>query len=154
METPKRTDRLVAGEELAPFTFQVTEEFNENYLHAVEDFHPRYMEGSGGASSEETAAPTKTTAPIIHAGLLFNFSNLTRSPTFSLPAGVAAIHTHEEATFYQPAPVGSTLTVSWKVLDTYEKRDRPYQVIEALISTDDGTQVLRRVSTNIFMGED
>ena len=45
MGDPKRTDMLVAGEELAPFTFQVTEEFNENFLHSMEDFHPRYMEG-------------------------------------------------------------------------------------------------------------
>lgn len=141
MAAPKRTDRLVAGEELDPFTFQVTEEFNENYLHAVEDFNPRYMTGEGG------------NAPIIHAGLLFNFSNLTRSPSFSLPAGVAAIHTHEEATFYEPAPVGSTITVSWKIVDTYEKRERLYQVVEALITTDTGIKVLRRVSTNIYMGE-
>ena len=141
MAAPQRTDRLIAGEELAPFTFQVTEEFNENYLHAVEDFHPRYMVGEGG------------NAPVIHAGLLFNFSNLTRSPSFSLPAGVAAIHTHEEATFYEPAPVGSTITVSWKIVDTYEKRERLYQVVEALITTDTGTKVLRRVSTNIYMGE-
>ena len=142
MNKPKRTDRLVAGEELAPFTFQVTEEFNENFLHAVEDLHPRYVTGEDGAP------------PVIHAGLLFNFSNLTRSPTFSLPAGVAAIHTHEEATFYEPAPVGSTIIVSWKILDTYEKRERQYQVVEALITTDTGTKVLRRVSTNIYMGED
>ena len=141
MAEPKRTDRLVAGEELAPFTFHVTEEFNENYLHSVEDFHPRYMEGRDG------------TAPIVHAGLLFNFSNLTRSPSFFLPAGVAAIHTHEEATFLQPAPVGSTLTISWKITDTYEKRGRLYQVVEALITTETGSQVLRRVSTNIYMGE-
>ena len=141
MAAPQRTDRLIAGEELAPFTFHVTEEFNENYLHAVEDFHPRYMTGEGG------------NAPVIHAGLLFNFSNLTRSPSFSLPAGVAAIHTHEEATFHAPAPVGSTITVSWKIIDTYEKRGRFYQVVEALITTADGKQVLRRVSTNIYMGE-
>ena len=141
MGDPKRTDMLVAGEELAPFTFQVTEEFNENFLHSMEDFHPRYMEGHSDA------------APIIHAGLLFNFSNLTRSPSFSLAAGVAAIHTHEEASFLQPAPVGSTLTVSWKIVETYEKRGRQYQVVEALITTDAGNQVLRRVSTNIYMGE-
>ncbi len=146
MATPQRTDQLAAGEELAPFTFHVTEEFNENYLHAVEDFHPRYM-ASGGASAENAAAP------IIHAGLLFNFSNLTRSPSFSLPAGVAAIHTHEEATFLEPAPVGSTLTVSWKIVEMYEKRGRRYQVVEALIATETGSQVLRRVSTNIYMGE-
>ena len=141
MGDPRRTDMLVAGEELAPFTFQVTEEFNENFLHSMEDFHPRYMEGHSDA------------APIIHAGLLFNFSNLTRSPSFSLSTGVAAIHTHEEASFLQPAPVGSTLTVSWQIIDTYEKRGRLYQVVEALITTETGSQVLRRVSTNIYMGE-
>ena len=147
LTAPKRTDRLLAGEELEPFTFQVTEEFNENFLHSVEDFHPRYMTGEDGASA------TQSTSPIIHAGLLFNFSNLTRSPSFSLPAGVAAIHTHEEATFYEPAPVGSTITVSWKIVETYEKRERLYQVVEALITTDSGAKVLRRVSTNIYMGK-
>ena len=147
MAAPKRTDRLVAGDELDPFTFQVTEEFNENYLHSVEDFHPRYMVGASGASAVEPP-------PLIHAGLLFNFSNLTRSPSFSLPAGVAAIHTHEEATFHAPAPVGSTLTVAWKILETYEKRGREYQVVEALITTETEMQVLRRVSTNVYMGED
>ncbi len=141
MGAPKRTDRLAAGEKLDPFTFHVTEEFNENFLHSMEDFHPRYVEDHAGR------------APIIHAGLLFNFSNLTRSPSFSLPAGVAAIHTHEEAAFLQPAPVGSTLTVSWKITDTYEKRGRLYQVVEALITTETGNQVLRRISTNIYMGE-
>ena len=43
--TPQRTDRLVAGDELEPYTFQVTEEFNENFLHAVDDLHPRYVTG-------------------------------------------------------------------------------------------------------------
>ena len=53
----------------------------------------------------------------------------------------------------RPHPSGSTITVSWKILDTYEKRERLYQVVEALITTDTGAKVLRRVSTNIYMGE-
>ena len=57
MGDPKRTDMLVAGEELAPFTFQVTEEFNENFLHSMEDFHPRYMEGARRGGPHHSRRP-------------------------------------------------------------------------------------------------
>ena len=136
----KTTDLLQAGEELEPLEFHVTQEFNENYLHAVEDFHPRYQEA------------TEAGAPLVHTGLLVNYSNLTRSPSFQLPDGVSAIHTHESIEFVGLGRVGESFRVTWKVIDTYERRGRHYQVMEAFVSGPGGRPVLKRTSTNTFTG--
>lgn len=133
-----RADELQIDEELAPLTFRVTEEMNENYLHAVEDVHPRYIGGPD-------AGP-----PIVHPALLINFSNNTRSPSFSLPPGMASVHTHEEVEYVNPARVGKRLTVSWKVVARYERRGRPYQIVEAPIVDEDGTLILTRRTTYTY----
>ena len=135
----KRTDLLRPGDGLEPLEFHVTREFNENYLHAVADLHPRYQEATG-------AGPA-----LVHTGLLVNFSNLTRSPSFHLPDGVSAIYTHEEVEFVGLGRVGETFRVTWKVVDGYERRGRPYQVMETLVAGPGGA-VLRRTSTNTFIG--
>ena len=140
MSTTATTDLLEAGDELEPLEFHVTREFNENYLHAVEDFHPRYLEDADGD------------APLVHTGLLVNYSNLTRSPSFRLPEGVSAIHTHEEIDFTGTGRVGETIRVTWRVTGTYERRGRRYQVMEASVTGPKGRLVLRRVSINTFTG--
>lgn len=134
------TDLLQPGDEQEPLEFQVTREFNENYLHAIEDFHPRYQESTDGG------------APLVHTGLLINYSNLTRSPSFRLPHGVSAIHTHEDVRFVGLGRVGETFRVTWKVTDRYERRDRSYQIMETLLTGPGWTPVLRRTSTNTFTG--
>ena len=136
----KTTDLLIAGDELEPLEFHVTREFNENYLHAVEDLHPRYQESTA-------AGP-----PLVHTGLLVNYSNLTRSPSFSLPEDVSAIHTHENIEFVGLGRVGEIFRVAWKVTDRYERRDRLYQVMEAVVSGPGDRPILRRTSTNTFTG--
>ncbi|OGL62886.1 MAG: hypothetical protein A3J27_09175 [Candidatus Tectomicrobia bacterium RIFCSPLOWO2_12_FULL_69_37] len=138
-ETGKTANELAPGEEFEPAAFHVTQEFNENYLHAVEDFHPRYMQGAAGGP------------PIVHPALLINYSNITRSPSFRLPPGMAAVHTHEEVEYLAPAGVGGKLTVTWKVIGVYEKRGKPYQVVDALIAGENGAPVLRRKTTNAFV---
>ena len=140
MSERNRTDELTAGQEMAPSEFQVTREFNENYLHAIEDYHSRYME-------ETSAGP-----PIVHPSLLMNHSNNTRSPSFYLPPGMASVHAHEEFTYVNPGRVGSTFRVSWKVLETYERRGRPYHVVVALVVDEDEAPVLQRKTTYTYTG--
>ena len=135
----KRTDLLKPGDELEPLEFHVTREFNESYLYAVEDLHPRYQEA------------TEARPSLVHTGLFVNYSNLTRSPSFHLPEGVSAIHTHEEAEFVGLGRIGETFRVTWKVVGSYERRGRPYQVMEALVAGPGGA-ILRRTSTNTFAG--
>ena len=97
MMSNRRVDELQVGEELAPLEFHVSEEMNENFLHAVEDLHPRYMEATD-------AGPA-----LVHPALLINFSNNTRSPSFYLPPGMAAIHTHEDVEHSRPGASGEAL---------------------------------------------
>ena len=107
------------------YEFCVTAEFNQQYLEAVEDYHPRYQQ-------------------IVHPALLIAQSNVTRSPSFQLPPGMAAVHAKEEVEYLNPGRVGKTFWVCWKVVDVYEKRGRQYQVKEVLITDEDGTEILRR----------
>lgn len=134
-----KADELTVDEEFEPLEFHVTQEFNENYLHAVEDYHPRY--------TEETAAGP----PIVHPALLINYSNITRSASYYLPPRMSALHTHEEVEYMNPGRVGRSFRVSWRVIDTYQRRGRPYQVVETLIVDEDGAPVLRRKATNTYI---
>ena len=136
----RRADELQVDEEFDPLEFHVTEEMNENFLHAVEDLHPRYIDATADGP------------PLVHPALLINYSNNTRSPSFNLPPGMAAIHTHEEVEHASPARVGKRFRVSWKVTARYERRGRQYQVVEAPIIDEDGLLVLTRRTTYTYTG--
>ena len=139
MQAKKSTDQLEVGEELEPLEFVVTPEFNKQFLDALEDHHPRYLQ------------ETKLGPPVVHPGLLVNYSNRTRSPSYYLEPGVATVHAKEEIEFINPARVGKKLTVSWKVSEKYEKRGRLYSVVDVLIKDEDGMEILKRKLTSIFM---
>ncbi len=121
-----------------PFTFLVTPELNEQYLYAVQDYHPRYLEVRGSGS------------PWVHPSLLLNQSNLTRSPSFGLKAGMAGVHAKEEVEFLNPGRVGKQFRVTWKVVEEYEKREKLYTVIETLIVDEDGREILRRKTHGVI----
>jgi hypothetical protein len=134
----KPSDKQAVGDVLESYRFAVTRELNEQYLYAVEDYHPRYFCGT-------TSSP-----PQVHPALLLNMSNITRSPSFSLSPGFSAIHTDEQCQFMHPAHVGSRFTVSWVVREAYEKRGRPYRVYEAHIVDENGYTVMKRTITATF----
>ena len=139
MAEKKRADQFGVGEEFEPYEFRVTTEFNQQYLEAVEDHHPRYSE------------KTSVGPPIVHPSLLVVQSNVTRSPSFYLPYGMAAVHAKEEVEYLKPGRVGKSFTVYWKVVDTYEKRGRPYQVKETLVVDEDGVEILKRRITDTYI---
>lgn len=125
---------LAVGDEQEPLEFVVTPELNEQYLYAVADYDPRYtVPGPDGAS-------------IVHPAVLLNMTSRTRSPSFALPEGWSSIHARDETEFLRPARVGETLTVRWTVVALYEKRGRPYQAVEAVVTDGQGRTVLRRIA--------
>jgi hypothetical protein len=132
MSQEKEQTQVSLSGPFEPYTFQVTPELNEQYLYAVQDYHSRYLE-------EKDSGP-----PLVHPGLLLNQSNLTRSPSYGLKAGIAGVHAKEEVEFLNPGRVGKEFRVTWKVVEEYEKRDKLYTVIEALIVDQDGTEIMRR----------
>src|SRR4030042_5129005 len=136
MAEKKKADQFGLDEEFEPYEFHVTPDFNQQYLEAVEDHHPRYSD------------KTDVGPPIVNPSLLVVQSNVTRSPSFYLPYGMAAVHAKEEVEYLNPGRVGKSFTVYWKVVDTYEKRGRPYQVKETLIVDEDGVKILKRIITD------
>lgn len=136
----KRADLYKVGEEFEPLEFCVTPEWNAQFVEALEAYYQRYER------------ETDKGAPLVVPGLLIGNSNVTRSPGFMLDPGMAAVHAKEEVEFINPARVGKKFRVTWKVVDYYEKRGRPFQVKEALIVDEEGIQILRRKITDTYMG--
>ncbi len=121
----KRADKVGIGEEFAEFEFEVGPALNRQYVDALQADPNRYKE-------------------IVHPGLLLFYSNITRSPSHYLPSGTATVHAKEETNFHNPAYVGKTFRVYWKVIDIYEKRGNLFQVKKALILDEDGQVILER----------
>jgi len=140
MSEKKRADLYKVGEEFEPLEFRVTPEWNAQFREALEAHYPRY--------EKETELGPAMVVP----GLLIGQSNVTRSPAFRLDPGMAAVHAKEDVEFFNPARVGKQLKVTWKVIDYFEKKGRPYQVKEVLIVDEDGTKILRRKMTDTYMG--
>jgi hypothetical protein len=113
--------------------FLLTSELNQQYLFAEEDFHPWYIE------------ETEIGPPIGHPALLFNMSNGTRSPSFSMGAGEAAFHARDETFFLHPANVGKKLRVIYNWRGTFEKRGRPYRLTSVTVTDEDGVDILKRL---------
>ena len=132
MAQRKTADQLGIGEELEPYQFLVTPEFSHQYLEAVDDHHRRYLE-------ETDLGP-----PIVHPALFLNYCSITKSPSFYLPPGMAAVVAKDEIEYLNPGRVGKSFRVSWKVVDTHTKRGRIYQVTEISVVDEDGMEILRR----------
>ena len=129
MQTDITTDMLRPGDRLASLKLELTEEFNESIVQSVGADLSRY---SGGGEHPG----------IVHPALLIVFSNLTRSPSFKLPANCAAIQTHDDVHLERLARPGDTVNISWQVVDTYTRRDRHYQVKETHVADAKGRTVL------------
>ena len=136
----KRADLYKTGEAFEPLEYRITPEWNAQFQEALEAYYLRYEEG------------TSSGPPIVVPGLFIGNSNVTRSPGFRLDPGMAAVHAREEVEFINPGRVGEKFTVTWNVVDYYEKRGRPYQIKEALIVNGDGVNILRRRITDTYMG--
>ena len=129
---------MKVGEEFEPLEFIVTPELNQQYLYAEEDFHPGYIEGSEGRP------------PMVHPGLFLNMSNNTRSPSFYLPPGWGEVHAGEDTEYLNPGRVGKKFRVTWRVIEVFEKRGRPWHVLDVRIEDEDGQLIMRRKMTNTF----
>lgn len=126
---------------LAPYEFVATPELNARCLDAEQGHHLRYVVGADGRP------------PIVHPGLLLNYSNRTKSPTFSVGEHEAGVHSRDETRFINPAFVGSRLRVTWTPAEVVEKRDRIYHVIDTLVIDQDGREILRRRATSTSTSE-
>jgi acyl dehydratase len=129
---------MKAGESYAPLEFSVTTDMNQQFLYAVEDFNPLFIEGRGGKP------------PLVHPVLLMHMSPRTRSPSYRQAPGMGSAFARDHSSYLRPAFVGARLRVTWTIVDTYEQRGKIYQDYVALIRDEQGREVLRRELSSTF----
>ena len=134
----KYAHELQGGDEYEPLEFGVTPDLNQQFLYAVEDFNPLYLDGIGGKP------------PLVHPVVLLHMSPRTRSPSYRQAPGMGSAFARDRSTYFNPAYVGATLRVKWTVLKTYEQRGKIYQDYVALVQDGEGTDLLRREMSSTF----
>lgn len=134
----KYAHELQAGDEYAPLEFVVTPDLNQQFLYAVEDFNPLFLEGRDGKP------------PLVHPVLLMHMSPRTRSPSYRQAPGMGSAFARDRSIYLNPAYVGSKLRVTWTVTRTYEQRGKIYQDYVALMQDENGTDILRRELASTF----
>lgn len=133
---------LQPGDEYEPLTFVVTAELNQQFLYALENFHPRYIENYDGIP------------PLVHPVILLHYTPRTRSPSYRLAPGMGSVFIRDRTRFLNPARVGERLTTSWRIDACCEKRGRLFQDYTAIIAGESGVIILNRQMTSVFrMGE-
>jgi hypothetical protein len=137
MET-KFAHELLAGESYQPLDFLVTADLNQQFLYAVEDFNPVFVDGKGGRPA------------LVHPVLLMHMSPRTRSPSYRQAPGMGSAFARDRSTYLRRAFVGSRFRVTWLVTDTYEQRGKIYQDYIAQICDEQGECVLRRELSSTF----
>lgn len=134
----KYAHELQAGEQYAPLEFVVTPDLNQQFLYAVEDFNPLFLEGRDGKP------------PLVHPVLLMHMSPRTRSPSYRQAPGMGSAFARDHSTYMNPGYVGSKFRVMWTIDKTYEQRGKIYQDYVALIEDENGRPILRRALSSTF----
>ena len=113
-------DELVIGEQLGSFEYVLTQEMLDDFRESVED----------------PEAPFPTLA-VKHDGTSLNM--VYKDSTGGVNAG-------NEVEFFNPPIPGKKIMVTGRVADKYVRRDKPYLVIEATATDEDG-RLLERLRT-------
>jgi hypothetical protein len=106
---------LKAGDRYQSLEFSVSPEFNQQFLFAVEDYNPIYIEGHQGGP------------PVVHPAVLMYYSPRTRSPSFRQAPDMGSAMAQDSAVYHGAAYVDTPLRIDWLILNTYEKRGKIYQ---------------------------
>jgi len=129
---------LTEGEEYAPLEFVVTPELNQQFLYAVEDYDPIYVEGRDGRP------------PLVHPVLLMHMSPRTRSPSYRQAPGMGSAFARDRSRYLGAGHVGGRFRVTWTVTRTYEQRGKIYQDYVAQVHDEGGAVLLRRELASTF----
>ena len=136
----KFAHEMQTGDQYDALEFVVTPDLNQQFLYAVEDFNPIFIEGRDGRP------------PLVHPVLLMHMSPRTRSPSYRQAPGMGSAFARDRSEYLNPGYVGSTFRVTWTIVNTYEKREKIYQYYVALIEDESARPVLRReLSSTFFM---
>ena len=115
-----RYDDLVIGEQLGSFEYVLTQKMLDDFRESVED--------------PEACFPTLA---VKHDGTALNM--VYKDTTGGVNAG-------NEVEFFNPPIPGKKILVTGRIADKYVRRDKPYLVIEATATDEDG-RLLERLRT-------
>lgn len=138
MGSQRYSHEMQPGDVYEPLNFTVTAELNQQFLYALESFHPRYLEGRRGHP------------PLVHPVILLHHTPRTRSPSYRLAPGMGSVFAGDSTQFLGPAYVGHTLTVSWRIDACYDKKGRLFQDYSAHLVDASGILLLYRKMTSVF----
>ena len=136
----KYAHELVPSDVYDPLEIVIESDLNQQILFAQETFDARYVPDGGDRPA------------MVSPALLLQLAANTKSPSFKLAEGTGSVLAEASTEFLHPAYVGERLRVSWRVTDAYEKRERQYYVMEALMENADGVTILRRDLHLTFFG--
>lgn len=134
--------QLKPGEGYEPSVFSITDDVNQQFLYAIADFDPIYIDS-------DRPRPR----PRIHPMILLHMSARTRSPSFRLAPDTGSVFAREHAVFRRPAFVDELLQTRWTVLDVYQKGGRLYQALEIVVVSGEEV-VLDREMHSVFFTHD
>lgn len=134
----KYAHELQAGEHYAPLDYVVSSDLNQQFLFAVEDFDPVYIDGLDDGR------------PFVHPVLLLHMMPRTRSPSYREAPGMGSAFARDKTWFLSPAYVGEPLRVVWTITNTYEKRGKIYQDYVAITKNASGQELVRRELSSTF----
>lgn len=113
------------------------------YADAVEDYNPWFEGWKMNTWHIEGESPFG--GAIVPPMLLSHFV-LSVQFDHTKPFAVGSIHTYHDTTIHGPIPVGTTVRISCKAIDKYEKRGRRYVRHEVTVTNvEDGTLYLTEV---------
>jgi hypothetical protein len=115
----------VSGDQLGPVSFTVSAAANERYWAAAGLDHPALRAGA------------------LYPPIAANLTILLFQTVSSRPV----LHTAQKLVCHQRGEAGSTLTVDGVVVERYEKRDRDYIVVEAVVRLEDGSPLWTSTAT-------
>lgn len=133
-------DEVVVGEELGPWSVEITEQVIRDYCDDWDDHNPYYLER--GPDGGPPVAP-----PAFMAGLT-GFRLLGRRYDASTTLGASTHHVN-----LRPIRVGETLRTEGRIVEKYLKRGKAYVVVEST-SYDDAGNAVRHSRDHIALGLD
>ncbi len=128
-------EEAIIGQEIDYREFQITSEMQRNYLEALQDESPFYLEGD------------PSTRPIAHPLLILNYA----FPAEWMGSPGEHIHAKNDIQFFNPTRVGKKMIARSKVYDKYIRRGKKYVTTEITCIGEDGVEVMRCRWTEIYV---
>lgn len=131
-------DQILVGEELGPWTIEITPEVVHQYCEDWDDPNPMYLQGTPDGGGP--VAP-----PAFMAGLA-SFRLLGRK--YNAQSTVGARSEHENL---KPIRVGETMRTEGRIVDKYIKRGLEYVIVEYTAFNEAG-EPIRHSRDHILLG--